>query len=220
MRRPALTCSLRRLIWLVSCCSQRHDAGDRLASHRSRAGRLPRADAGALLRRARSTPRRCCRARASPSRRCRTPTTPRRTRRSACSARPPRALSAICASSGSDSGSHSGRLRAYSQGDGASFVPAQAVPSGRDGDGAAASVDERRARAALRLPLHRSPRRTCCPTPTPRSRRGQDPNREAALPLAPEPATAVDRRHDAARRRRAPGYIFAAPYTGPGQPGR
>ena len=68
---------------------------------------------------------------------------------------PASALSGVSAS-GSHSGAHPGRLIAYSQGDGASFVPSQAVRSGRDGD-RARTGEVKHCNRAVRLQVPRRP---------------------------------------------------------------
>ena len=82
-------------------------------------------------------------------RRCRAAATPRRRPRSAfsaCSARELRVISVV----GSRSGRHAGRLRAYSQGDGASFLPSRPFAEGER-----VTVQ----RAAAKRPLGPSPGR-------------------------------------------------------------
>ena len=101
---------------------------------------------------------------ASPSRRCPTPTTPRRAPRSASLGVPRQAIAAISVS-GSRSGSHSGRLRAYSQGDGASFVPASAVLPGRDGRGCKAKLRVGAPTASPTTSSSRTPTRGCYQSP-------------------------------------------------------
>ena len=78
-----------------------------------------------------------------------------RARRSACWERPQGAPSGVSVS-GSQTGSHRGRLRGYSQGDGASFVPSSPFRARRDGD-RAREGEGRLGDAAVRLSLRGRP---------------------------------------------------------------
>jgi Arylsulfotransferase (ASST) len=127
---------------------------------------------------------------------------------------PPSALSAVSAS-GSQSGSHSGRLIAYSQGDGASFVPSRAFNPGET-----VTVRGRVTAGARRTPFaykfvvaHQDDI-----SYTPAAKTARDPNEEQHFHSAPTlqpPVLAVTARSP----QTAPGYIFAAPYSGPGPSG-
>ena len=113
--------------------------------------------------------------------------------------------------------SHSGRLVAYSQGDGAQLPAGAAVRRRRARDRARAAA--LRGRSASRCSTgSRSP-----PGPDQLDARGASTpgsrSRSPELPLAPGPASAGARGDRAARRPCAPGDVFAAPYAGPGQAG-
>lgn len=128
---------------------------------------------------------------------------------------PPGALGAIRVS-GSRSGSHSGRLLAYSQGDGASFLPSRPFSPGE-------SVTVRgRVRSGPRAQTFSYrfvvARPDALPYSAPRVPSGRDPNEVQHFRSRPDlepPALAVTARSP----QTAPGYIFAAPYAGPGRPG-
>jgi len=118
--------------------------------------------------------------------------------------------------SGSQSGSHSGRLRAYTQGDGASFVPSKPFSSGETvtvrGSVKAASRTQRFAYHFVVAKQDVLP----YSKPTPPS--GKDPNEKQHFHSRPDlepPSIAVTARS----AQSAPGDIFAAPYAGPGPPG-
>ncbi len=127
---------------------------------------------------------------------------------------PPSALSAVSAT-GSQSGAHPGKLSPYSQGDGASFVPAREFDPGE-------TVTVRgRVRASGRttafiykfVVAHQD---TLPETPTPNPT--HDYNEEQHFHSAPTlqpPVLAVT----ASSPQSAPGYIFTAPYGGPGPSG-
>ncbi len=115
---------------------------------------------------------------------------------------------------GSQSGAHAGRLLAYSQGDGASFVPVRPFVEGERvevraqvaGGSAQAIVDEFAVADEDRL------------TSTPETIHAGQPSEEQSFQSRPElhpPAVTVTASSPAV----APGYEFAAPYTGPGQAG-
>ena len=128
---------------------------------------------------------------------------------------PVQALSALHVS-GSDSGSHSGRLRAYSQGDGASFVPAKPFSQGETVTvRGAVKVGARAQRFAYHFVVAEQDVLPYTP-PTPPS--GKDYNEKQHFHSAPTlepPLVTVTARSPQS----APGDIFAAPYTGPGPPG-
>jgi hypothetical protein len=128
---------------------------------------------------------------------------------------PVQALSGVRVS-GSHSGSHGGRLRGYSQGDGASFVPSKPFSAGETvsvrGNLRSGSRTQRFAYSFVvahedTLPYSK---------PTPPS--GKDYNEKQhfrSVPRLEPPAIAVTARSPQS----APGYIFATPYAGPGPPG-
>jgi hypothetical protein len=128
---------------------------------------------------------------------------------------PAAALSAIIVK-GSHSGEHEGRLRPYSQGDGASFVLAKPLSQGetatvrgklRSGSGAHAFAFHFTVAAQDVLPYAK---------PTPPS--GKDYNEKQHFhsePTLEPPGLVVTARSPQS----APGDIFAAPYSGPGPPG-
>ena len=127
---------------------------------------------------------------------------------------PPGALSAVSAS-GSLSGPHSGRLMAYSQGDGASFVPSRAFDPGET-----VTVRGRVRSSAGSTPFaykflvaHQD---TLLYKPTATAAR--DYNEEQHFHSAPAlqpPVLSVTARS----AQTAPGYIFTSPYQGPGLSG-
>ena len=128
---------------------------------------------------------------------------------------PASALSAVSAT-GSRSGPHAGRLMAYSQGDGASFVPARPFDPGetvivrgrvRSGSGRSTPFTYRFVIAHQDTLLY-----------TPTATTARDYNEEQHFNSAPTlqpPVLAVSADAGAT----APGYIFAAPYNGPGPSG-
>ncbi len=127
---------------------------------------------------------------------------------------PAGALSAVSAS-GSQSGSHSGRLIAYSQGDGASFVPSHPFDPGET-----VTVRGRVSSSTGSTPFvyrfvvaHQD-----VLTYTPTATATRDYNEEQHFHSAPSlqpPVLDVT----ASSPQSAPGYIFAAPYSGPGPSG-
>ena len=134
----------------------------------------------------------------SPSRRCPTPSMPRRKRRSACSGRPPASLADISVS-GSRSGHHSGRLKAYSQGDGASFVSSKPFAAG----------ETVTVRGRLKVAGKAQPFAYHFVVAVPDNlqlrslgARPRRPGRDAALPLTPRTGTAGARDHGELDRRR------------------
>ena len=133
--------------------------------------------------------------------------------------RPPARPSSDVKVVGSRSGSHTGRLEAYSTGTGESFLPATPFAQGEHGHASArasrqAAADVDRARPASRSPSSRRSARRSSPTTR------QNRRRRAALPLG---ARRSRRRPCGSRRRRraapTPGDLFLAPYQGTGTPG-
>ena len=128
---------------------------------------------------------------------------------------PAGALSALSAS-GSSSGSHSGRLLDYSQGDGASFVPSRPFAPGETVTvrGRVRGGSGRTTRFVYRFGVaHQDPL-----TYTPPTKPAKDYNEEqhfASAPTLQPPVLSVTAKTGAT----APGYIFAAPYNGPGPSG-
>ncbi len=118
--------------------------------------------------------------------------------------------------SGSRSGRHSGRLAAYSQGDGASFLPAHPFAEGepvsvraqlRSGGSAQQLSDQFAIAYQDRL------------STTPETIHPGSAERDPELPLAPGSAPAGAERDRAALPRSAPATSSSAPYDGPGQSG-
>ncbi len=127
---------------------------------------------------------------------------------------PPSALSAVSAS-GSQSGAHSGRLVAYSQGDGASFVSSRPFDPGETVVVRGRLRTSARTKAfAYRFVVARQDPVPYTPSPTV----ARDPNEEQHFHSAPtlQPPVLAVTAHTAGT---APGYIFAAPYSGPGPSG-
>ena len=94
----------------------------------------------------------------------------------------PRAALSRVHVSGSDSGSHSGRLRAYSQGDGASFVPSKPFSPGET---VTVRGEVTAGARAQRFAYHfTSPRQDALPYSPADAAVGHGLQREAALPLA------------------------------------
>jgi hypothetical protein len=127
---------------------------------------------------------------------------------------PASALSAISAS-GSSSGSHTGRLRAYAQGDGASFVPTRPFVAGE-------TVTVRgRIRSSAKtasFTYHFVVAHQDTLIYKPLAKPAKDYNEEQHFRSAPSlqpPVLAVTTSSGAT----APGYIFTAPYNGPGPSG-
>jgi Arylsulfotransferase (ASST) len=123
---------------------------------------------------------------------------------------PASALSAITAT-GSQTGAHPGRLRAYSQGDGASFVPTKPFRPGEwvtvAGRVSGQQFSYRFAVALLdAIPIARS------------GVADRDPNEKLHFRSRPDlepPSIVVTARSPQS----APGYVFATPYNGPGRSG-
>jgi Arylsulfotransferase (ASST) len=124
-------------------------------------------------------------------------------------------LSAISAS-GSRSGSHPGRLLAYSQGDGASFVPARAFDPGETVTvrGRVRGSSGRTTRFTYRFVVAHQDTLTYAPLAKPAKDYDEEQHFLSAPTLQP-PVLAVTANTGAA----APGYIFTAPYNGPGPSG-
>jgi Arylsulfotransferase (ASST) len=127
---------------------------------------------------------------------------------------PASALSAVSAR-GSHSGSHPGRLLAYSQGDGASFVPTKpfdpgetVTVHGRVQTSAGTQVFAFQFVVAVQDKLNYTP--TATPTHDP----GEEQHFHSAPTLEP-PVLVVT----ASSPQTTPGDIFAAPYSGPGPSG-
>ena len=127
---------------------------------------------------------------------------------------PASTLSAISVS-GSQSGAHSGRLLAYSQGDGASFVPSRPLDPGET-----VTVRGRVKTSAGTRPFAYQfvvAHQDSIPN-IPAAKAARDPNEEQHFHSAPTlqpPVLAVT----ANSGQTAPGYIFTAPYSGPGPSG-
>lgn len=117
---------------------------------------------------------------------------------------------------GSRSGSHSGRLVGYSQGDGASFVPRHSFTPGET---VTVRGRELRGKAASRFAFHftiaeQDP--VAKPLSGPKSKgRPGEVDVFHSQPAMHAPAVTVTASSPAT----APGYVFAAPYSGPGQDG-
>lgn len=119
---------------------------------------------------------------------------------------------------GSRSGRHAGRLLAYSQGDGASFVPDRFFDQGEQ-----VSVRATLLRAGRRLPVSWSftvaerdsiSRSLETPPPPPPPPKYGELQHFVSRPDLLPPTVTVSRGPS-----RAPGYVFLAPYAGPGQYG-
>jgi hypothetical protein len=118
--------------------------------------------------------------------------------------------------SGSHSGSHSGRLRAYSQGDGASFVPSKRFTQGET---VTVRGDIKVAGRTQRFTFHFVvATEDVLPYTKPTPPSGKDYNEKQHFRTAPslEPPSLTVR---ARSPQSSPGDIFIAPYTGPGPPG-
>jgi hypothetical protein len=117
---------------------------------------------------------------------------------------------------GSRSGSHDGRLRAYSQGDGASFVPSDPFLAGETVTVRGKLRRAGRTRAFAYSFVVATPDALAYSKPSVPS--GLDYNEKMHFRSAPKleaPTVVVTARSGAS----APGYIFAAPYSGPGPAG-
>jgi hypothetical protein len=116
---------------------------------------------------------------------------------------------------GSESGSHSGHLAAYSQGDGASFLPAKPFESGE-------TVTVRglldTASGVTPFAFHFAVAREDVLAHTKSSHPSRDYNEKQHFRSRPDlepPGVVVSGRSSSS----APGYVFSAPYNGPGQAG-
>lgn len=128
---------------------------------------------------------------------------------------PPSALSAISAS-GSSSGSHSGRLRGYSQGDGASFVLSRPFDPGETVTvrGRVRGNSGRTTGFTYQFVVAHQDTLTYAPLAKPAKDYNEEQHFHSAPTLQP-PVLAVTARAGG----RTPGFIFAAPYSGPGPSG-
>jgi hypothetical protein len=128
---------------------------------------------------------------------------------------PVHALSGVSVN-GSRSGSHSGRLRGYSQGDGASFVPFEPFSAGETVSvRGKVTAGSRTQKFAFRFVVATQ---DVLPYSKPTLPSGKDPDETQHFRSAPDlqpPVIAVSARS----AQSAPGYIFAAPYAGPGPAG-
>jgi hypothetical protein len=118
--------------------------------------------------------------------------------------------------SGSSSGSHPGALRGYSQGDGASFVPARPFRAGETVTvrGSVALASGVKPFEYSFVVAHEHPLTRVRAVHV----HASDPNEKQhfqSQPLLQPPAIAVTARS----AQTAPGYVFAAPYGGPGASG-
>jgi hypothetical protein len=128
---------------------------------------------------------------------------------------PASALSALSAS-GSSSGSHSGRLIGYSQGDGASFVLSRPFDPGETVTvrGRVRGSSGRTTGFTYRFVVAHQDTLTYKPLAKPAKDYNEEQHFHSAPALQP-PVLAVAARTGAT----APGYIFTAPYNGPGPSG-
>jgi Arylsulfotransferase (ASST) len=130
---------------------------------------------------------------------------------------PPRALAEIHVS-GSQTGRHRGHLRAYSQGDGASFVPSRPF---RPGETVTVRGEEKIGSRTQRFRFHFVVARQdllAYNSATEEATGGHDYDEMQHFRSAPDlrpPVVKVTARSSAT----APGYLFAAPYAGPGPSG-
>ncbi len=116
---------------------------------------------------------------------------------------------------GSATGTHSGRLQAYSQGDGASFLPARPFAEGeRVTVRARLTAGGRRSALLDTFVVARTDRISTTPTATHPGRSTEEQSFHSRPDLRP-PVVAVTASSPAA----APGDLFMAPYAGAGQPG-
>ncbi len=112
---------------------------------------------------------------------------------------------------GTRSGSHPGRLRSYSQGDGASFIPSRGFTSGE-------TVTVRGSLAGRRFAFQFAVAHEDQLPQPPSYHRNADPNEKQHFHSRPDlepPVLAVTTRTGQA----SPGYLFASPYNGPGPAG-
>ena len=118
---------------------------------------------------------------------------------------------------GSESGEHKGRLRAYSQGDGASFAPSKPFQQGETVtvSGRVATLSGKPASFAYHFTVATQ---DVLPYSKPDAPSGKDYNEKQHFVSRPDlepPGTVVTANSPQA----SPGDIFSAPYTGPGKPG-
>jgi hypothetical protein len=117
---------------------------------------------------------------------------------------------------GSESGSHHGHLSAYSQGDGASFVPSKPFRPGET-----VTVHGKLNNGSRHQPFSYHftvATQDVLPYSTPSPPSGRDPNEKQHFVSRPDlepPSLEVTKRP----AQTAPGDIFLAPYSGPGPPG-
>lgn len=128
---------------------------------------------------------------------------------------PASALSGISAS-GSSSGSHPGRLLGYSQGDGASFVPAHPFDPGETVTvrGRVRGPSGQATRFVYRFVVAHQDTLTYRPLAKPAKDYNEEQHFNSDPALQPPVLTVTARAGGT-----APGYIFAAPYNGPGPSG-
>ena len=127
---------------------------------------------------------------------------------------PPQALAGVRVS-GSQTGSHPGRLLGYSQGDGASFVTSNPF---HPGETVTVRGEVREGSARKGFAFHFTVARQDLLTATATAHQARDPNEMQHFHSSPQlqpPAIAVTARSS----QTAPGYLFAAPYGGPGPSG-
>ena len=137
--------------------------------------------------------------------------------RSACWACRPRRWRSVRVS-GSRSGSHAGRLRGYSQGDGASFVPSRPFSAGE-------TVTVRGLIESAHAPgasssTSWSPQQDVLPYSTPTPPSGKDPNEKQHFHSRPDLEAAGDGRHRALTARAAPATSSPPPTTARVRPAR
>ncbi|HWY17355.1 MAG TPA: arylsulfotransferase family protein [Solirubrobacteraceae bacterium] len=128
---------------------------------------------------------------------------------------PASALSGVSAS-GSGSGSHPGRLRGYTQGDGASFVPSRPFAPGETVTvrGQVRATSGRTTRFVYRFVVAHQDTLTYRPLAKPARDYNEEQHFHSAPSLQP-PVLTVTANSPAT----APGYVFTAPYSGPGPNG-
>jgi Arylsulfotransferase (ASST) len=117
--------------------------------------------------------------------------------------------------SGSQTGSHAGRLIGYSQGDGASFVASQSF---RSGETITVRGRVRRGSTVAPFAFHFTAAHQDTLTYQASAHPARDPNEMQHFHSSPElqaPVIVVTSRSS----QTAPGYLFAAPYSGPGPSG-
>src|SRR5262249_52948053 len=118
--------------------------------------------------------------------------------------------------SGSQSGSHGGRLRAYSRGDGASFAPHRPFRSGERGTVAGKLKPGARARPfSFSFVVASLDALPFAPPSPPPARLSNEMMHFRSRPDLSPPALVVTARSAQTEA----GYIFAAPYSGPGANG-